>query len=75
MFEKIQDIISEVLGVEKNEITMESNLTDDLNADSLDALDIVTEIEEKLSVKIPDEDFTKFATVKDIVEYIDSNQN
>ncbi|EJP21819.1 acyl carrier protein [Peptostreptococcaceae bacterium AS15] len=75
MFEKIQDIISEVLGVEKDEITMESNLTDDLNADSLDALDIVTEIEEKLSVKIPDEDFTKFATVKDIVEYIESNQN
>ena len=75
MFEKMQDIISEVLGVEKNEITMESNLTDDLNADSLDALDIVTEIEEKLSVKIPDEDFTKFATVKDIVEYIESNQN
>ena len=70
MFEKIQDIISEVLGVEKDEITMESNLTDDLNADSLDALDIVTEIEEKLSVKIPDEDFTKFAT-----EYIESNQN
>ena len=75
MFEKIQDIISEFLGVEKNEITMESNLTDDLNADSLDALDIVTEIEEKLSVKMPDEDFTKFATVKDIVEYIESNQN
>ena len=75
MFEKIQDIISEVLGVEKDEITMESNLTDDLNADSLDALDIVTEIEEKLSVKIPDEDFTKFTTVKDIVEYIESNQN
>ena len=75
MFEKIQDIISEVLGVEKDEITMESDLTDDLNADSLDALDIVTEIEEKLSVKIPDEDFTKFATVKDIVEYIESNQN
>ena len=75
MFEKIQDIISEVLGVEKDEITMESNLTDDLNADSLDALDIVTEIEEKLSVKIPDEDFTKFATIKDIVEYIESNQN
>ena len=46
-----------------------------MNADSLDALDIVTEIEEKLSVKIPDEDFTKFATVKDIVEYIESNQN
>ena len=75
MFEKIQDIISEVLGVEKDEITMESNLTDDLNADSLDALDIVTEIEEKLSVKIPDEDFNKFATVKDILEYIESNQN
>ena len=47
MFEKIQDIISEVLGVEKNEITMESNLTDDLNADSLDALDIVTESKQK----------------------------
>lgn len=73
MFEKIQEIIVDVLGVEKDSVTMDSNLMDDLNADSLDALDIATQIEESLSVKIPDEDFAKFETVKDIVEYIENH--
>lgn len=73
MFEKIQEIIVEVLGVEKDSVTMDSNLMNDLNADSLDALDIATQIEENLSVKIPDEDFAKFETVKDIVEYIENH--
>ncbi|MBF1051157.1 MAG: acyl carrier protein [Peptostreptococcaceae bacterium] len=73
MFEKIQEIIVEVLGVEKDSVTMDSNLMNDLNADSLDALDIATQIEESLSVKIPDEDFAKFETVKDIVEYIENH--
>lgn len=73
MFEKIQEIIVEVLGVEKDSVTMDSNLMNDLNADSLDALDIATQIEENLSVKIPDEDFAKFETVKDIVDYIENH--
>ena len=73
MFEKIQEIIVEVLGVEKDSVTMDSNLMNDLNADSLDALDIATQIEESLSVKIPDEDFAKFETVKDIVTYIENH--
>ena len=73
MFEKIQEILVEVLGVEKDSVTMDSNLMNDLNADSLDALDIATQIEESLSVKIPDEDFAKFETVKDIVEYIENH--
>ena len=73
MFEKIQEIIVEVLGVEKDSVTMDSNLMNDLNADSLDALDIATQIGESLSVKIPDEDFAKFETVKDIVEYIENH--
>lgn len=73
MFEKIQEIIVEVLGVEKDSVTMDSNLMNDLNADSLDALDIATQIEESLSVKIPDEDFAKFETVKDIVKYIENH--
>ena len=73
MFEKIQEIIVEVLGVEKDSVTMDSNLMNDLNADSLDALDIATQIEESLSIKIPDEDFAKFETVKDIVEYIENH--
>lgn len=73
MFEKIQEIIVEVLGVEKDSVTMDSNLMNDLNADSLDALDIATQIEESLSIKIPDEDFAKFETVKDIVAYIENH--
>lgn len=73
MFEQIQEIIAEVLGTDKENIKIESNLMEDLNADSLDALDIATQIEEKLSVKIPDEEFTKFATVQDIVSYLENN--
>ncbi|EHL17760.1 acyl carrier protein [Peptoanaerobacter stomatis] len=74
MFEQVQEIIAEVLGTDKENIKLESNLTDDLNADSLDALDIATQIEDKLSVKIPDEEFTKFQTVKDIVDYLENNK-
>lgn len=73
MFDKVQDIIAEVLGTDKENIKLESNLIEDLNADSLDALDIATQIEEQLSVKIPDEEFTKFTTVQDMVNYLESN--
>ena len=74
MFEQVQEIIAEVLGTDKENIKLESNLTDDLNADSLDALDIATQIEDKLSAKIPDEEFTKFQTVKDIVDDLENNK-
>jgi len=71
VFEKVQDIIVEELGVEKSEVTLEANLTDDLGADSLDAVELVMAIEDSFDIKVSDEVAQGFQTVKQIVEYIE----
>lgn len=70
-FDKVKDIIVENLGCDESEVTMEATLMDDLGADSLDAVELSLALEDELGVKIPDEDFEKMTTVKDIVDYID----
>ena len=70
-FDKVKDIIVENLGCDEAEVTMEAHLMDDLGADSLDAVELSLALEDELGVKIPDEDFEKMTTVKDIVDYID----
>lgn len=70
-FDKVKDIIVENLGCDELEVTMEATLMDDLGADSLDAVELSLALEDELGVKIPDEDFEKMTTVKDIVDYID----
>lgn len=72
-FEKIQDIIVEELGVEKEEVKLETNIQEDLEADSLDLFQIINEIEDKFDVKIETED--GITTVKDLVEYVEKQQN
>ncbi|MGO2698638.1 MAG: acyl carrier protein [Enterococcus faecalis] len=72
-FEKIQDIIVEELGVEKEEVKLETNIQEDLEADSLDLFQIINEIEDEFDVKIETEDGIK--TVKDLVEYVEKQQN
>jgi acyl carrier protein len=64
-FEKIQKIIADVLNIEPEKITMESAFVDDLNADSLDVLQIVMGIEDEFDIKIPDEATEKIVTVAD----------
>lgn len=71
-FEKIQKIIADVLNIEPEKITMESAFVDDLNADSLDVLQIVMEIEDEFDIKIPDEATEKIVTVADAVNEIKS---
>ena len=71
-FEKIQQIIVEQLDIEPDEITLESNLIKDLEADSLDAVEIVTAIEDEFDIEIPDEKAEEFTTVGSIVEYVES---
>ncbi|ABV34341.1 MULTISPECIES: acyl carrier protein [Pseudothermotoga] len=68
--EKVAKIISEKLGVELSQISETSKLTEDLNADSLDLVDLVMAFEEEFDVKIDDSDLEKISTVKDIVDYI-----
>ncbi|MBP3451432.1 MAG: acyl carrier protein [Agathobacter sp.] len=69
-FEKIKNIIVEVLNVEEDSITMESKFTDDLGADSLDIFQIIMGVEEEFEIEIANEDAEKIVTVGDAVEQI-----
>lgn len=74
-FEKVRDILVEQLDVEENEIKPESNIQEDLEADSLDIVEIVMEIEDEFDIKIPESEIEKIKTVKDIVDYIATANN
>ncbi|MFH1503786.1 MAG: acyl carrier protein [Candidatus Omnitrophota bacterium] len=73
--EKVKEIISEQLGVKKEEIKPESSFIDDLGADSLDTVEVVMALEEEFGVEIPDEDAEKITTVGESVRYIESKVN
>ncbi len=69
-FEKIQSIISDVLNIGADEITLESTFVDDLGADSLDVFQIIMAIEEEFDIEIPDDAAESISTVGDAVEQI-----
>ena len=69
-FEKLQEIIAEVLNVDADEITMETTFVDDLGADSLDVFQIIMGIEEVFDIEIANEDAEKIVSVGDAVEQI-----
>lgn len=69
-FEKLKKIISEVLNVEEDEITMNATFVDDLGADSLDIFQIIMGIEEEFDIEIANEDAENIVTVSDAVEQI-----
>ena len=69
-FEKLQQIIAEVLNVEPDEITMDTTFVDDLGADSLDVFQIIMGIEEEFDIEIATEDAEKIITVGDAVNQI-----
>ncbi len=70
-FEKVKEILMEELGLEDT-IKLSDNLKDDLDADSLDLAEVVINLEDVFEIEIPEEDYPKFKTVKDIVDFIDS---
>lgn len=72
IFEKVKEIVAEQLGAEKEDITLETSMMKDLDADSLDAVEIIMELEDEFDVEIPDEDAEAFKSIGDIVEYIES---
>jgi len=69
--EKVIGIVSEQLGVPKEEVTRESPFVDDLKADSLDVVELVMEFEDEFGISIPDDDYDKIKTVGDAITYID----
>jgi acyl carrier protein len=80
VFERVQKIIAEQLGVDEAEIKPETSFVDDLNADSLDLVELIMSLEEEFSkegqtVEISDEDAEKIVTVQDAVNYIEEHLN
>ncbi|MCH7545484.1 MAG: acyl carrier protein [Planctomycetes bacterium] len=67
---KIIDIVAEQMGVDKAEITRETSFANDLNADSLDTVELVMEFEDEFETSIPDEEAEKIQTVGHAIEYI-----
>ena len=74
-FEKLKQIIVEVLNVDENEIIMDTTFIDDLGADSLDVFQIIMGLEEEFDIEIPNEQAEKIVTVADAVEQIKSALN
>jgi acyl carrier protein len=75
VFEKLKKIIAEQLEVDEDEIQLESSFQDDLDADSLDVVELIMAIEDEFDLEIPDEDAEKISTVKDAVDYINQHKN
>lgn len=68
--DKVVDIISEQMGVDKSEITRETSFINDLNADSLDTVELVMEFEDEFDMSIPDEEAEKIQTVGAAIDYV-----
>ncbi|MDE6036055.1 MAG: acyl carrier protein [Ruminococcus sp.] len=75
IFDKLKGIIVDQLSVEEDDVTLEANIQDDLGADSLDIVDLITTIEDEFEVSIPDEAVEEIKTVGDIVSYIEKNSD
>ena len=71
--ERVQKIVCEQLGVSQEEAKLEASFIDDLGADSLDTVELVMAFEEEFEIEIPDEEAEGIQTVKNAVDYINSN--
>ena len=70
IFNKVQTIVAQQLGVDKNQVTREAHFADDLGADSLDTVELVMAIEEEFAIEIPDADAETIATLGQAIEFI-----
>ena len=75
VLEKVKAILSEQFDVEEDSITVETNIADDLGADSLDVVDLLMSIEDEFEIEIPDEEIDNIKTVGDLVKYIEDSVN
>ena len=71
--DRVQKIVCEQLGVSHEEVKLEASFIDDLGADSLDTVELVMAFEEEFEIEIPDEEAENIQTVKNAVDYINSN--
>ncbi|MBQ8610283.1 MAG: acyl carrier protein [Oscillospiraceae bacterium] len=73
VFEQIKELLAEQLDLDESKITMDSDIVEDLEADSLDVVDLVMSMEDAFGVEVPDEAIESFKTVGDVVRYIEEN--
>lgn len=72
-YDRLKPIVAEQLGVNESEVTPQASFVDDLNADSLDLVELIMSLEEEFGMEIPDEDAERIRTVQDAVEYVDEH--
>ncbi|AFY35457.1 acyl carrier protein [Calothrix sp. PCC 7507] len=73
VFERVKKVVAEQLGIDAEKITPQSTFIDDLDADSLDIVELVMAFEEEFDIEIPDEAAEKILSVQDAVDYINNN--
>lgn len=74
VFDKVKELIVEQLDVDPDAVTLDTDILKDLEADSLDAVEVILGVEENYGIEIPDEEAEKFVTVGDIVSYVESHK-
>src|SRR5207249_10494362 len=74
VFERVKEVLTEQLGVEEGDITEEASFQEDLDADSLDLVELIMELDDPVGIKISDEDAQKIQTVGQAVDYVSSHQ-
>ena len=74
VLEKVKAILAEQFDVEEDKITVDTDLQEDLGADSLDVVDLLMSIEDEFEVEVPDEEIENIKTVGALVSYIEDNQ-
>lgn len=72
IFDKLKDIIVDQLNVDEDRVTLEANIQEDLDADSLDIVDLINSIEDQFDISIPEEAVEEIKTVGDMVNYIEN---
>ncbi len=72
-FEKVKEITAEQLGIDEDRVTMDASFINDLEADSLDIVELMMALEDEFGIEIPDEEAEKISTVGDAVNYINEN--
>ena len=75
MFEKICELVADKFDADASTMTMDTKIKEDLNADSLDVVELMMDLEENFGITISDEEATQMSTIGDIVKYIEEHQD